>query len=37
MCVCLGIITTQSADALAQAVCVQVYHLAGGIDPEPLV
>jgi phosphoacetylglucosamine mutase len=25
----------QSADALAQAVCVQVYHLVGGISPEP--
>ncbi|CAK9194945.1 unnamed protein product [Sphagnum troendelagicum] len=25
----------QSADALAQAVCVLVYHLAGGVGPEP--
>jgi hypothetical protein len=25
----------QSADALDQAVCVQVYHLVGGISPEP--
>ncbi|CAK9275625.1 unnamed protein product [Sphagnum jensenii] len=25
----------QSVDALAHAVCVQVYHLVGGISPEP--
>jgi phosphomannomutase len=25
----------QSADALAQGVCVQVYHLVGGISPKP--
>jgi phosphoacetylglucosamine mutase len=28
-------LSQQSADALAQAVCVLVYHLAGGVGPEP--